>query len=85
VELGEGIYATCKMSATSAEESADAAPPRAAMKADLSSLGSMLQAKWKGGGAAGPSKPEPARTGQIRSFRIIKLDAAAKKIEVELG
>ena len=87
VELGEGIYATCKMSAKSGtKESGDNAPAQSAAKADLSSLGSMLQAKWKGGeGAKGPSKPEPAKAGQIRSFRITTLDAAAKKIEVELG
>jgi small subunit ribosomal protein S1 len=46
----------------------------------------MLQAKWKTGSSpAAASKPEPARAGQIRSFRITSLDAAAKKIEVELG
>ena len=42
----------------------------------------MLAAKWKGGGAG--SKREPARSGQIRSFRIVKLDPAQKKIELEL-
>jgi small subunit ribosomal protein S1 len=42
----------------------------------------MLQAKWKGGHG---SKREPVRSGQIRSFRIVKLDAAAKKIELELA
>jgi hypothetical protein len=30
-------------------------------------------------------KREPARAGQIRSFRIVKLDAGAKKIEIELA
>ena len=29
-------------------------------------------------------KSEPARAGQIRSFKIVKLDAPGKKIEVEL-
>jgi len=53
-------------------------------KADLSSLSSMLQARWKTG-SGGPPKPEPARAGQIRSFRITKLDRAAKKIELELA
>jgi small subunit ribosomal protein S1 len=42
----------------------------------------MLQARWKSG--SGPaSKAEPVRAGQVRSFRIVKLDRAAKKIEVE--
>jgi len=51
----------------------------------------MLSAKWKGSGAASspagtqPAKREPARAGQIRSFRIVKLDAGAKRIEIELA
>ena len=44
----------------------------------------MLQARWKTGAGA-PVKAEPARAGQVRSFRIVKLDRAAKKIEVELS
>jgi small subunit ribosomal protein S1 len=52
-------------------------------KPDLSSLGSMLQARWKGGPPS--SKPEPVQTGQIRKFRIAKLDPATKKIELELA
>src|SRR5579871_701787 len=79
-ELGEGIHATCK---TSKVAPAKAEAPKAA-KADLSSLTSMLQARWKSGGAE-TQKAEPARAGQVRSFRISKLDRAAKKIEVELA
>jgi small subunit ribosomal protein S1 len=46
----------------------------------------MLSAKWKQGSpAAKSSGPEPVRAGQIRTFRILKLDQAAKKIEVELA
>jgi small subunit ribosomal protein S1 len=45
----------------------------------------MLNAKWKGGDSQGESKPEAVRTGQIRSFRISRLDPAAKKIELELA
>ena len=80
VELGEGIHATCKAgSAVPAKSDA----PSSAM-ADLSSLSSMLQARWKTGAGA-PVKAEPARAGQVRSFRIVKLDRAAKKVEVELA
>jgi small subunit ribosomal protein S1 len=79
VELGEGIQATCKLRAESEREE-KAAPA----SADLSSLSSMLQAKWKGG-AGGTAKSEPARAGQIRTFRIVKLDAAGKKIELEMA
>jgi small subunit ribosomal protein S1 len=83
-ELGEGIRAVCRASAAPVapkKETKSEAPKES--KADLSSLSSMLQARWKTGGSATP-KAEPARAGQVRSFRIIKLDRAAKKIEVEL-
>jgi small subunit ribosomal protein S1 len=58
---------------------------KAEAKPDLSSLGSMLQARWKGGASAGSAKPEPIRAGQIKKFRITKLDPATKKIELELA
>jgi hypothetical protein len=49
----------------------------------------MLQARWKGGASGsvtGPAaKSEEIREGQIRSFRIARLDPAQKKIEVELA
>jgi small subunit ribosomal protein S1 len=80
-ELGEGIYATCR--ATAAKAPAVSEAP-ASSKADLSSLSSMLQARWKSGSSPTP-KAEPARAGQVRSLRIVKLDRAAKKIEVELA
>ena len=79
VELGEGVQGTCRMNAGAPEPEKKEAE---ADSADISSLTSMLQAKWKGGHGA---KREPVRSGQIRSFRIVKLDAAAKKIELELA
>jgi len=85
-ELGEGIQARCRMSAASVGDELKATQSgtdAGAAKADLSSLGSMLQARWKGGG--GETKPEPVRAGQIRQFRITQLDATGKKIEVELA
>jgi small subunit ribosomal protein S1 len=82
VELGEGVQATCRMVAVApAKPSAAKAPPSEG-KADLSSLSSMLQARWKGD-ADVAAKPEAARSGEIRSFRIAKLDLEAKKIELE--
>jgi small subunit ribosomal protein S1 len=86
VELGEGIFAACRIEAPGTGKDAPNATDRAAMadsKADLSSLGSMLQARWKNGAAAAEGKPEAVRAGQIRKFRIAKLDAAAKRIELE--
>jgi small subunit ribosomal protein S1 len=88
VELGEGIQVACRMDEASGvieKDPVSSKPPQSSSKLDLSSLGSMLQARWKGGAPAGGAKPEPVRAGQIRKFRIVKLDAAAKKIEVELA
>jgi small subunit ribosomal protein S1 len=83
VELGEGIRATCRKSKS--EKATAAEPKKAAAKADLSSLTSLLQARWKGQGPAAAAQPEPLAAGQIRSFKIVKLDADSKKIEVELA
>jgi small subunit ribosomal protein S1 len=91
VELGEGVVATCRIpEERSAKEDKPTEPDSPASssssssKPDLSSLGSMLQARWKSGAAASEAKPEAARAGQIRKFRIAKLDSATKKIELEL-
>jgi len=81
VELGEGIHSMCRIAATGPAEGKTAP----GSKADLSSLSSMLNAHWKGGAATAGSKPEPVRAGQVRSFRIAKLDPAAKRIELELA
>src|SRR5450755_4681400 len=84
VELGEGVMATCRIpkeAPAKTEKSAEPAPPS---KPDLSSLGTMLQARWKSGAPADEVKPDSMRAGQIRKFRIAKLDPATKKIELEL-
>jgi len=78
VELGEGIHAVCKGGSAAPAKTETASTG----KADLSSLSSMLQARWKTGAGA-PVKAEAARAGQIRSFRIAQIDRAAKKIHVE--
>jgi small subunit ribosomal protein S1 len=80
VELGEGIHATCKVTAAAPTKPE---PPKES-KADLSSLTSMLQARWKSGASESP-KAEPVRTGQVRSFRIVNLDRAAKRIHLEFA
>jgi small subunit ribosomal protein S1 len=89
VELGEGILARCSLNTThpkKAKEKEKDTPESgaASSKPDLSSLGSMLQARWKGASPAATAKPEPVRAGQIRQFRIKKLDVPTKKIELEL-
>jgi small subunit ribosomal protein S1 len=83
VELGEGVSATCRIDTQSA--AAKTTSPPLPAKADLSSLGSMLQQRWKSGAPATETKPESARSGQIRKFRITKLNKDAKKIELELA
>ena len=84
VELGDGIQATCKIKAPATAAEAKPAAP-AGGKADLSSLSSMLQARWKGNAPAADSAPEPLIEAQIRRFKITKLNVDAKKIEVELA
>jgi small subunit ribosomal protein S1 len=77
VELGEGIegvyHAGIESAATETQSTEG--------KVDLSSLSSMLKARWTGGAGA---KPEAIRAGQIRSFRISPLEPDAKKIDLEL-
>jgi small subunit ribosomal protein S1 len=82
VELGEGVHANCPIAVAEHKSEQKSGP------VDVSALSSMLASKWKGGGSApsGESGPkrEPLKAGQIRTFKISKLDAEKKKIEVEL-
>jgi small subunit ribosomal protein S1 len=93
VELGEGVIATCRIPSAKEAAKEDEKENKStdqnqttpsSNKPDLSSLGSMLQARWKSGPPADEAKPEALRAGQIRKFRIAKLDQTAKKIELEL-
>lgn len=79
VELGEGVLAKCSITAKPAAEQQTASPTL-----DLSDLGSMLKARWKNGPAA-ETKTEATRAGQIRSFKITKLDQETKTIELQLS
>jgi len=85
VELGEGIQGRCRITVGAAVAGVPEKETQAGSKADLSSLSSMLQARWKGGTGGGLSTPEAVHAGQIRSFRVAKLDAATKNIELELA
>ena len=86
VELGEGIRASCRMDTLpAAPEKNSPVADQPSSKPDLSSLGSMLQARWKGNTPGAQAKPEPVRNGQIRNFRIARLDPATKKIELDLA
>jgi small subunit ribosomal protein S1 len=80
VELGEGIEGTWR----TGTESPVAETPSGEGRVDLSSLSSMLKARWKGGPSSGPAKPEGINVGQIRSFRVKPLEPDAKKIDLAL-
>ncbi|HZL56641.1 MAG TPA: 30S ribosomal protein S1, partial [Bryobacteraceae bacterium] len=77
VELGEGVQAHFNIAPQEQKQEQKAAPA-----ADVSALSSMLASRWKGragdvsssGGDTGPKRDIP-KHGQIRSFRITKLDA----------
>jgi small subunit ribosomal protein S1 len=81
IELGDGLRAICKNAAIAPA----AATNDSGGALDLSSLTSMLNARWKGGATAAANQPERLGVGQIRSFRLVKLDRETKKIEVELA
>ena len=80
VELGEGIVAVCSLNPAAEPE---APAPTAAL--DLSSLGSMLSARWKSGASAASPKSESVGPGQVRSFRITDLDPEAASIKLQLA
>jgi small subunit ribosomal protein S1 len=81
VELGDGIRAQCSVAAIASPVSES----KSGSGTDLSALTSMLQARWKGGTAPSAKQSEPLAKGQVRSFRIVKLDRATEKIELELA
>jgi len=87
VELGEGIRGACRTGNVPAAGTAQASTASATQSAkpDLSQLSSLLKARWKGKAPAPAPAPEPLAEGQIRNFKIVKLEPDSKKIEVELA
>jgi small subunit ribosomal protein S1 len=84
IELGEGIFGTCKLPEIAPTESGASIGT-----VDLSALSTMLNNRWKTGtsskkAAAAPAQIEAPRKGQIRSFRISSIDREKKTIELEL-
>ena len=80
VELGEGVIAMSTISVPTLEPE-----PVHTGAVDLSSLTSLLSAKWKGGATKTAPKAEAVRKGQVRSFRIVMLGVDTKEIELELA
>jgi small subunit ribosomal protein S1 len=89
VELGEGVHASFNVAAAEQKQEQRSAQPQV----DVSALSSMLASKWKGKGDPGGSgnnadaapKRDAPKPGQVRSFRITRLDAEKKKIDLELA
>jgi small subunit ribosomal protein S1 len=79
VELGEGVFGWTKLVS---EQKANIAA--SAGKADLGSLTAMLSQRWKSGSSGDAAVAEAPRAGQVRSFKILSVDVAAKRIELEL-
>lgn len=80
VQLAEGVTGICKL----AKAAGAASAAGGGGKADVSSLSAMLSARWKEGAGEANDKATP-RVGQIRQFRIVTLDAAQKRIDVEFA
>ena len=79
VEVADGVFAECRLPGRQEPSETEAGEPT---RPDLASLTAMLSARWRQGQAAAP---ELIRAGQIRSFRVVALDARAKRIELELA
>ena len=82
VELGEGVHAAYSLAPQEQKTEQRVA------SVDVSALSSMLASKWKGApGSAGlgesSEKKDLPKQGQVRSFRITKLDPEKKKIEIQ--
>jgi len=80
VQLAEGVTGVClmpKAQGGSSESSGGGG------KVDISSLGAMLNARWKEGTGIDTDKDQ-VRVGQIRQVKIIAMDLETKRIEVSL-
>jgi hypothetical protein len=59
---------------------------QAAAATDVDDLAALLKKSWAGGGfKAAEDGPNQLKPGQIRKFRIISMDAANKRIDVDLA
>ena len=82
VELGEGVKGVCHI-----EAQAQAAPEPTVVDKDVSSMGAMLAAAWKGGGGAPAASAASAprlKAGEVRAFKVSRLDPKKRTIELAL-
>ena len=80
VELGEGIEGICSLE----PEPVAGVAAQGETKVDISSLSSMLKARWKGGPSSGAASPQALQAGQIRSFKVSATAPDARKISLSL-
>lgn len=84
VDLGEGVHASCPIAVEEQKAEQRSGP------VDINALSSMLTSRWKGEAPSERSgdRPKPRqetlRSGQVRTFRITKIDKEKKRVEVEL-
>ena len=87
VDLGEGVKAICRLEEPPAAKTAKRRVSKA--KADVSSMGEMLQAAWKGGSgsttAATAAPPTKLSPGEVHSFRVTQLDPEQRTIQLKLS
>jgi len=83
VEVGEGVFGTCKVTDGPEGQDSQGGSSGGASKTDISALTEMLKQRWKSGPDYEAEKAV-ARIGQIRQFKITVLDAAARRIGLEL-
>lgn len=81
IELGEGVYGVSRFAESNTAKKIDR---QDTVKADLASLSTMLQQRWKTGKREDKAGSQTLAVGQIRSFRISRIDSPAKIIELEL-
>jgi small subunit ribosomal protein S1 len=87
IELSEGVIASVKVAAPA--ESEQPAGGVSESRVDVSSAAALLAAKFKSGGFGGggsdeKSKKDQVRPGQLKAVKITNLDAANRKVEIEL-
>jgi small subunit ribosomal protein S1 len=79
IDLGDGIFAVCRFKSETKETGG-----RTVAAADVGSLAAMLSQHFKTGGGTGKDKGPAVKPGEVRSFKISALDAATKRIDLEL-
>jgi small subunit ribosomal protein S1 len=78
VEVGEGVFAVCRLGTGEHKSEGKAGGDRS----DISAMTAMLAARWK----SGPdfeAEQKTVKSGQVRQFRIVSLDPQSKRIELE--